>query len=169
MQSQAPLMKSMSLYPLSPLGLELLPTTMKLRFPLLSMLFIIACLNSCLPPGAPRGHFPKDCKTKKPIHIYAEEAPSGKSYWIDTAKAHFLPNNQRCSEIAFLPSGSSVKIFKVWSPLELMAPGDFKMRWAFPHKEKHIEIEMWITTGDFNCYFTEHSTLESHSAESMNP
>lgn len=131
------------------------------------MLLIAMPLSSCLPPGTPEGPFPKNYKTKRPLYVYSENHPKGRWYWIDSAHSQFQPNNHRCSEIAFLPTGSPVEVVKVWSPLEFLAPGDFKMRCVLPHGKEQFEVEMWMTIGNFNGYFSEQNSSDKHAKKSM--
>lgn len=113
-----------------------------------------AFATSCIHPNTPRGPFPKSFNAKVPLHVYCERRAGGDLFWIDSAKGRFLPHSN-FSEVAFLAPGTSVRIMRVWAPVELLPPGDFKIRCQIDDESKLMDITTWLMAEEFNCYFIE--------------
>lgn len=117
---------------------------------------IVSLVTSCATPGMPRGPFPKIYKTRADLHLFRETANQKVTYWLDSSQWLFLPENQRYSEVALIPNVESINVIRVWSPIEFLPPGDFKMRCQVPIKDgDDLDIEMWMTVDQFNQYFSD--------------
>lgn len=115
---------------------------------------ILALVTSCASPRIPKGPFPRMYRTQADLRLFRENTNRGTTYWLDTAQWHFLPGNQRCAEVALIPHGHSINVIRVWSPVEFLPPGDFKMRFQIHFKSgKNLDIDMWMTTDKFQQYF----------------
>jgi hypothetical protein len=103
----------------------------------------------------PKGPFPKLYKTRTDLHLFRETSNQKVTYWFDSSQWRFLPDNQRYSEVALIPNGQSINVIRVWSPIEFLPPGDFKMRCQVPVKHgDDLDIEIWMTVDHFNQYFS---------------